>query len=197
MDALDQGLAAQLLAQHGIAPTPQRVAVACVMLDRRQHLSAEQVLDRLKRRGARVSKATVYNTLRLFAARGLLRELTVDRDRAFFDSNLAPHYHFYNVDDGTLTDFDADTLRISDVPALPEGTAHAGIDVIVRVCHKPRAPWPHGAPAPPRLYQRRPPYTLRTRAGVAQSVEQLIRNQQVGGSIPLAGTKEINKIRLN
>lgn len=137
MDALDQGLAAQLLAQHGIAPTPQRVAVACVMLDRRQHLSAEQVLDQIKRRGARVSKATVYNTLRLFAARGLLRELTVDRDRAFFDSNLAPHYHFYNVDDGTLTDFDADTLRISDVPALPEGTAHAGIDVIVRVCNKP------------------------------------------------------------
>ena len=41
---------------------PQRVAVACVTLDRRQHLSAEQALDRLKRRGTRVSKATVYNT---------------------------------------------------------------------------------------------------------------------------------------
>jgi hypothetical protein len=39
-----------------------------------------------------------------------------------------------------LTDFDADTLRISEVPALPEGTAHAGIDVIVRVCNKPRVP---------------------------------------------------------
>ncbi|MGH8576912.1 MAG: Fur family transcriptional regulator [Gammaproteobacteria bacterium] len=139
-DALDQGLAAKLLAQHGIAPTTQRVALACVMLDRRQHLSAEQVLDRLKRRGARVSKATVYNTLRLFAARGLLRQLTVGRDRAFFDFNLAPHYHFYNVDDGTLTDFDAETLRISNIPALPEGTARAGIDVIVRVCNKPGAP---------------------------------------------------------
>ncbi len=67
-----------------------------------------------------------------------MRELTVDRDRAFFDSNLAPHYHFYNVDDGTLTDFD--TLRISDVPVLPEGTAQAGIDVIVRVHNKPGAP---------------------------------------------------------
>ena len=56
------------------------------------------------------------------------------------DCNLAPHYHFYTVDDGTLTDFDADPCAISDVPALPEGTAHAGIDVIVRVCNKPRAP---------------------------------------------------------
>ncbi|MGH8562680.1 MAG: Fur family transcriptional regulator [Gammaproteobacteria bacterium] len=138
MDALDQGLAAQLLAQHGIAPTTQRVSLACVMLDRHQHLSAKQVLDRLKRRRARVSKGTVYNMLRLFAARGLLRQLTVDRDRAFFDSN-ASHYHFYNVDDGTLTDFDAESLRISDVPALPEGTAHAGIDVIVRICNKPGA----------------------------------------------------------
>ncbi len=137
MDTCDQGLWALVLAEHRITPTPQRLAVAGVTLECRQHLSAEQVLDRLKRRGARVSKATVYNTLRLFAARGLLRELTVDRDRAFFDSNLAPHYHFYNVDDGTLTDFDAASLHISEVPALPEGTAHAGIDVIVRVYNKP------------------------------------------------------------
>ncbi|MGH8514702.1 MAG: transcriptional repressor, partial [Gammaproteobacteria bacterium] len=113
-------------------------AVACVMLDRRQRLSAEQVLDRLKRRGA-ASPRPRSTTPCACSPRGLLRELTVDRDRAFFDSNLAPHYHFYNVDDGTLTDFDADTLRISDVPALPEGTAHAGIDVIVRVCNRPGA----------------------------------------------------------
>ena len=45
------------------------------------------------------------------------------------DCNLAPHYHFYTVDYGTLTDFDADPCAISDVQALPEGTAHAGIDV--------------------------------------------------------------------
>jgi Fur family iron response transcriptional regulator len=139
MDSFDRELAGRVLEQHGIAATPQRVAVACVTLDRRQHLSADQVLDRLQRCGARVSKATVYNTLQLFAARGLLRELTVDPDRAFFDSNLEPHYHFYNVDDGTLTDFDAESLCISDVPALPEGTRCAGIDVIVRVCNKPVA----------------------------------------------------------
>ena len=56
-----------------------------------QHLSADQVLERLQAAGSKVSKATVYNTLRLFADRGLVREVMVDNTRLFYDSNTAPH----------------------------------------------------------------------------------------------------------
>ena len=54
------------LKRHGVQPTPQRVEVAAVLLDRPQHLSADQILERLRAAGSRVSKATVYNTLRAF-----------------------------------------------------------------------------------------------------------------------------------
>ena len=55
-----------------------------------QHLSAEQILASLRVHGARVSKATVYNTLNLFAGRGLIRQLSVDGSRAWFDSKPTP-----------------------------------------------------------------------------------------------------------
>ena len=56
-----------LLKSHGVLPTPQRMVVAELLLDRPQHLSADQIIDRLRDAGSRVSKATVYNTLKLFS----------------------------------------------------------------------------------------------------------------------------------
>jgi DNA-binding transcriptional ArsR family regulator len=67
-----------LFDKHGVLPTPQRLEVAEVLLARPQHLSADQILERLKDGGSRVSKATVYNTLNLFSDRGLVREVMVD-----------------------------------------------------------------------------------------------------------------------
>jgi Fur family iron response transcriptional regulator len=56
-----------------ILSTPQRVEIAGILLEKPQHLSAEQIIDRLRASGSRVSKATVYNTLNLFRDRGLTR----------------------------------------------------------------------------------------------------------------------------
>ena len=61
------------LADCGIRPTAQRVRIATLLLSSPQHLSAEQILASLRVHGTRVSKATVYNTLNLFAGRGLIR----------------------------------------------------------------------------------------------------------------------------
>jgi len=123
----------ELLQARGIVPTQQRVEIARVMLERPQHLSAEQVMARVNVAEALVSKATVYNTLGLFAAEGLVKEVIVDPTRVFYDSNTAPHYHFYNVDSGELTDVPADQFAVGELPPMPEGTAVDGVDVIIRV----------------------------------------------------------------
>lgn len=123
----------EVLRGHGISATPQRVEIASVMLEAEQHLSAEQVLARLADGGAAVSKATVYNTLGLFAERGLLREVNVDATRVFYDSNTSEHHHFYNVDDGTLTDLPADAVAIAGLPEAPPGTRTQSVEVVVRV----------------------------------------------------------------
>ncbi|MCB1748874.1 MAG: transcriptional repressor [Gammaproteobacteria bacterium] len=122
-----------LLHGHGITPTQQRVEIAAILLECRQHLSADQVIARLGEADASVSKATVYNTLGLFARRGLVREVMVDATRVFYDSNTAPHHHFFDVDDGELTDFPSDAVKIEGLPALPPGTVADSVEVVIRV----------------------------------------------------------------
>ncbi len=128
----------QKLRTHGITPTSQRVEVAAVLLRRPQHLSAEQILDKLKSVGSRVSKATVYNSLNLFSAKGLVREINVDPTRKFYDSTTHPHHHFYHVDSGELVDIADNRVSISDLPSLPRGTERESVEVLIRVRDKRR-----------------------------------------------------------
>ncbi len=119
--------------KHGIAATPQRVEVASVLLARPQHLSADQIIERLRAAGSKVSKATVYNSLKLFSEMGLVKELTVDPERRFYDSTTHAHHHFYNVDTGELSDIPNELVRFSGLPELPAGTEHESIEVLIRV----------------------------------------------------------------
>jgi Fur family iron response transcriptional regulator len=124
---------AALLREHGVLPTQQRLMIARVLFSRRQHYSADQVLSCVNDGRDRVSKATVYNTLGLFARNGLVREVIVDPARVFYDPNTSEHHHFYNIDTGELVDIDSSELQLSNLPELPEGTTAAGVDVIIRV----------------------------------------------------------------
>lgn len=122
-----------LLAQYGIAPTQQRRQIAKILFARPQHLYAEQVLEQVNWEGNVVSKATVYNTLGLFARKGLIREVIVDPSRVFYDSNNSTHHHFFNVDTGILEDIHAQQLMLKNLPTLPAGTELESVDVVVRI----------------------------------------------------------------
>jgi Fur family iron response transcriptional regulator len=129
-------LRADILAKfhdHGVLPTAQRMEVAKVLLTRPQHLSADQIIDRLREENSTVSKATVYNTLNLFEKCGLIKECLVDPERRFYDSTTRPHHHFYNADTGELSDFAIDDVELSALPPLPAGTELEGAELIVRV----------------------------------------------------------------
>lgn len=108
------------------------------MLERPCHLSADQVIGLLRDRGSAVSKATVYNTLHLFSAQGLLREVGVDPSRLFYDSTTEPHHHFYNEDTGELTDVAPHELEVSRLPPLPAGTDAQSLEVVIRIRNRPR-----------------------------------------------------------
>ena len=130
---LERRAVISLLGDYRIQPTQQRIDIAQIMFSRPQHLSAEQVLTAVNQSRPSVSKATVYNTLGLFADKGLVRQVIVDPSRVFYDSNTSDHHHIYNIDSGTLTDIETDQLTVSGVPALPDGMVTQGIDVIIRV----------------------------------------------------------------
>lgn len=124
---------AGLLRSHGVMPTQQRMMIARILFERDQHLSADQVMKRVNEGRSHVSKATVYNTLGLFARKGLVREVIVDPTRVFYDSNTSEHHHFYNIDSGELVDIKSDSLAVDSLAALPDGTVAEGVDVIIRV----------------------------------------------------------------
>jgi Fur family transcriptional regulator, iron response regulator len=124
---------AGMLRDHGILPTQQRLMIARVLFERLRHYSADQVMSSVNIGRDRVSKATIYNTLGLFARNGLVREIIVDPTRVFYDPNTTNHHHFYNVDSGELIDIDTADLQITSLPDLPEGTVAEGVDVIIRV----------------------------------------------------------------
>ena len=121
------------LKEYGILPTQQRLMIARVLFARHQHLSADQIMNRVNEGRDHVSKATVYNTLGLFARNGLIREVIVDPTRVFYDPNTSNHHHFFNIDTGELTDIESEHLQLSELPDLPEGTVAAGVDVVIRI----------------------------------------------------------------
>jgi len=121
------------LEKHGVQPTSQRLQIASLVIDRPRHLCADEILRQLHTLGASVSKATVYNTLKLFCDRGLLRTVDVDPSRQYYDSRTEPHHHFFNVDTGELTDIDAEDIDLRVAASLPQGTVSAGAEVLIRV----------------------------------------------------------------
>jgi Fur family transcriptional regulator, iron response regulator len=121
------------LATHGVTPTSQRLKIAEVLFRKPQHLSAEQILVAVNRQQPKVSKATVYNTLKLFTDKGLVREVVVDPARMFYDPTAGNHHHFYNADTGELMDIEPEQVKFAKFPELPPGTRQDGVDVIVRL----------------------------------------------------------------
>ena len=123
----------QVLENYTIRPTSQRIDIAKVLLAKPQHLSAEQVLAQVNTKNNLVSKATVYNTLNLFADKGLIKQLVNDSRYVFYDSNTEQHHHFYNEDTGILEDIGDEAVVVKDIPKLPKHTVQTGIDVVIRV----------------------------------------------------------------
>ena len=128
-----------LFEHAAIAVTPQRVEIGAVLFAKPQHLSAEQVLSAVRAVGSNVSKATVYNTLNLFVSKGLVREMNIDPGRLCYDSTTSPHYHFYNVDTGELSDLPPDAVELRRLPGLPPGTVADGIEILIRLRNRPAA----------------------------------------------------------
>lgn len=126
-----EAVAARLRA-CGITPTHQRIEIAHLLFERREHLSADRILALVNARYAETSKATVYNTLRLFLEKKLIRELIVEPNKVVYDPNTAPHHHLYDVATGRLTDVPVEDIRVVGLPPLPPGTVAEGVDIIVR-----------------------------------------------------------------
>jgi Fe2+ or Zn2+ uptake regulation protein len=115
--------ALQRLEAHGVQASAQRLAVAEHVLWSDEHPSADRVWSQVKKTFPMISRATVYNTLNLFVAKGLLRELVLEEGNVVFDPKTDAHHHFIDEDSGRIHDVEWSALKVLDVDKLP------GLDV--------------------------------------------------------------------
>ena len=108
----------QKLAACGIQPTPQRIAVAKYVLSTVDHPTADEVWMNVRDRCPTLSRATVYNTLNLFAKKGLLRTYSLKEGVAVFDPHVAPHHHFIDEETGNVLDIPWDAVKVTGEKSL-------------------------------------------------------------------------------
>ncbi|MFV0333517.1 MAG: Fur family transcriptional regulator Irr [Tropicimonas sp.] len=118
-----------------LRPTRQRMVLARLLVGdgRNRHVTAESLFEASRKAGERVSLATVYNTLKAFCEAGLLREITVDGTKSYFDTCTDDHPHFYWEDSQRLSDAPSAELEIAQLPDAPEGAEVASVDVVIRL----------------------------------------------------------------
>ncbi len=128
----------QWLAKGGLRPTRQRVILARRLIGdgKNRHVTAESLFAASNDHADKVSLATVYNTLRAFCDAGLMREITVDGAKSYFDTNMSDHPHFYWEDSAELMDAPAEQLKIAVLPDAPDGAEIAKVDVVIRLRRK-------------------------------------------------------------
>ena len=130
----DTGPVAARLKAAGLRPTRQRIELAGLLFTSHdRHVTAESLAEEGQKAGIRVSLATVYNTLHQFQAAGLLRQVVVDANRSYFDTNTGDHQHFFVENEGLLIDIPGEEIQVSGVPQAPPGLSVDRVDVVVRV----------------------------------------------------------------
>jgi len=129
-----------VLRMAGLRPTKQRIALAKLLFSgAHRHTSAEQLHSEAANTGVSVSLATIYNALHQFRNAGLLREISVDATRTYFDTDTSNHHHFFVEGEERVIDIDSKTIDVVGLPPPPGGMEIAHVDIVVRVRRKARS----------------------------------------------------------
>ena len=123
----------QRLAHSGLRSTPQREVIYDVLLDKRDHPTADEVFARVKHQLPSISLATVYNCLETLVQRNLVRAVNFERGPTRYCPNLRPHAHFHDEQTGQTHDIDLPAELLQKVNAvLPRGYAASSVEIMFR-----------------------------------------------------------------
>jgi Fur family peroxide stress response transcriptional regulator len=127
-----EGLA-QKLADSGLRSTPQREVVYEVLLQKRDHPTADELHARVKSAMPSISLATVYNCLETLVNCGLVRAVNFERGPTRYCPNLQPHAHFHDEETGATHDIDLPSGLLDQVNAvLPADYDAKSVEIIFR-----------------------------------------------------------------
>tara|TARA_B100001758_G_C18140452_1_gene468661 strand:+ start:94 stop:510 length:417 start_codon:yes stop_codon:yes gene_type:complete len=126
------------LKSAGLRPTKQRMLICKVLFDRKDtfHFTVKDLIKILEKKILKkISVATVYNTVNALKEKAYLKEILVDSEKNYFDTNISNHHHFYNENTKELIDLhDNDIGKINIKKTLP-GKKIKSIEVLVKVAN--------------------------------------------------------------
>ena len=124
------------LRKSGLRPTKQRIKICEVLFntDKTFHFTINDLVKMIKdSSNQKVSLATVYNTIHAFQKKGYLKEISINSNQTYFDTNTTDHHHFFDEQQKELIDLEnEDVLPIKIKKNIP-GKKIKSIEVLVRI----------------------------------------------------------------
>ena len=123
-----------ILRNSSLRPTKQRIMIGKLLFnDTDKHVTAESLYRELTASEQKISLATVYNTLHDFCEKKLLKKVTIDTEKVYFDTNTSPHHHFYSDNEKLLIDISKDKIKIQGLPKAPKGKKIKDVELIAHL----------------------------------------------------------------
>ena len=124
------------LREAGLRPTKQRIKICEILFDREEtfHFTINGLSKIISQKiNQKISLATVYNTVHAFKKKGYLKEISMNSDKTYFDTNISHHHHFFDSSTKELTDLsDEQVEKIKINKALP-GKKISSVEILVKV----------------------------------------------------------------
>ena len=124
------------LRNSGLRPTKQRLQICEVLFDtdRTFHFTINDLDRKIKDKiDDKISLATIYNTVHAFEKRGYLKQIPVNSNQTYFDTNITDHHHFYNLKDGKLIDLEKSDVGPINIKRKIDGKKIKSIEVLVKL----------------------------------------------------------------
>ena len=124
------------LRKTGLRPTKQRVKICEVLFNREKtfHFTINDLVKKISEElNEKISLATIYNTVHAFEKKGYLKEISINSDKSYFDTNISAHHHFYDEDNHELIDCNEDDIDSVNIRKNITGKKINSIEVLIRV----------------------------------------------------------------
>ena len=124
------------LRSSGLRPTKQRLKICEVLFNRDYtfHFTVNDLVKKISNEmKERISLATVYNTVHAFKKKGYLKEISINSDKSYFDTNTSNHHHFFDEDTNELIDCDDGVIETPRIKKNISGKKINSVEVLIKV----------------------------------------------------------------
>ena len=124
------------LREAGLRPTKQRVKISELLFNREKtfHFTINDLVKKISEElNEKISLATVYNTVHAFEKKGYLKEIAINSDKSYFDTNITAHHHFYDEDTHELIDCDQNDIDFINIKKNITGKKINSVEVLIKV----------------------------------------------------------------